>query len=341
MLRNCKDKESLAYVRRNLNSAAKMGDLAVRTTFVLLHMTSEHREIAESAIKSGDEKNLFDFMTYCLHRFAEELERPSSEDYTNPIDLYKKGKKSLLQDIARSNTPAKNAVEKGLDESLEWPSDVPYEKWEEDLLQTAYTTLFGLYFFNTPAKDMMRWLGKDEPKNPRFVNAMSRHETAVNIMTECAKQLDADALHSLKKKRKPIYLTDEDSAEAEEQGRKLRQMFHDMIEEKFEGNMQRFCRENEDTAFEIFQMGLFSMLMPGKNYDRKGIINSPDHSMMMYKAAKKTVLGDKVTKKIVTPEDDEAAALVFYVGMLSGEQGVSKGNLPTDMLSWDVRRKHK
>lgn len=341
MIRNCKNKESLAYMRRQLNSVAKMGDLAIRTTFVLVHMTSEHLELAVSATKSGDEKKLFEFMTCCLHRFAEELERPSSEDYTNPIDLYKKGKKSLLRDIVRSHTPAKNAVEKGLDESLEWPSDVPYEEWEEDLLQTAYTALFGLYFFNTPTKDMMRWLGKDEPKNPRFVNAMDRHETALNIIAERGRLLDADDPHPLKKKRKPIYLTDEDSAEAEEQERKLRQMFHDMIEEKFEGNMQRFCRENEDAAFNIFKWGLFTMLLRDKNFDRKSIINSPDASMMLYKSAKKKLLGDEVTKKIVTAADDQAAALVFYVGMLSGEQGVSKGNLPTDMLSWDVRRTHK
>lgn len=341
MLKDYENKNVLVEMKRQVNTAAKMSDREARITFVLVHMISEHHDLAELASKPDGENNLFHFISWCLSRFAEELERPSSEDYTNPIDLYMKGKKSLLLDIVRSHTPAKNAVEKGLDESLEWPSDVPYEEWEEDLLQTAYTTLFGLYFFNTPTKDMMRWLGKDEPKNPRFVNAMSRHETAVNIMTECAKQLDADALHPLKKKRKPIYLTDEDSAEAEEQGRKLRQMFHEMIEEKFEGNMQRFCRENEETAFEIFQMGLFTMLMPGKKFNRKAILDSPDHSMMIYKSAKKTVLGDKITKKIVTREDDEAAALVFYVGMLSGEQGVSKGNLPTDMLSWDVRRTHK
>ena len=110
MIRNCKNKESLAYMRRQLNSVAKMGNLAIRTTFVLVHMTSEHLELAVSATKSGDEKKLFEFMICCLHRFAEELERPSSEDYTNPIDLYMKGKKSLLQDIVRSHTPAKNAV---------------------------------------------------------------------------------------------------------------------------------------------------------------------------------------------------------------------------------------
>lgn len=257
------------------------------------------------------------------------------------LRVWGKGNKSLLQDIVRSHTPAKNAVEKGLDESLEWPSDVPYEEWEEDLLQTAYTTLFGLYFFNTPTKDMMRWLGKDEPKNSRFVNAMDRHETALNIIAERGRLLDADDPHPLKKKRKRIYLNDEDCAEAEEQGRKLREMFHGMIEEVFEGNTQRFCRENEDAAFEIFQMGLFTMLLPGKQFNRKGILDSPDHSMMLYKSAKKTVLGDKITKKIVTAADDQAAALVFYMGMLSGEQGVSKGNMPTDILNLDIRRTHK
>jgi len=63
---------------------------------------------------------------------------------------------------------------------------------EEDILQTAYATLFGLYFFNTPAKDLMKWLGKDERKNLRFVNAMNRHETVLNVSAERTRLREAD-----------------------------------------------------------------------------------------------------------------------------------------------------
>ena len=192
MLKDYKNKEVLAEMKRQVNAAAKISDREARITFVLVHMISEHHELAESAGKPEGEGNLFNFTSWCLRRFADELEAPSTEGFKNPIELFKKEHDVTLLDLVRFRTPAKNAVEKGLDESFEWPDNVPYEEWEEDMLQTAYATLFGLYFFNTPAKDLMRWLGKDEPKNYRFVNAMNRHETALNVTEERTRLREAD-----------------------------------------------------------------------------------------------------------------------------------------------------
>ena len=238
---------------------------------------------------------------------TDELEAPSTEDFKNPIELFKKEHDVTLLDLVRFRTPAKNAVEKGLDESFEWPDNVPYEEWEEDMLQTAYATLFGLYFFNTPAKDLMRWLGKDEPKNYRFVNAMNRHETALNVTEERTRLREADG---------PL----------------------DMLAS---GDVLRFCQEKEDTAFGIFMTGTFAMMMPGKNINRKGMVSSRDNAKLVYQAAKKSLMGDKLSKQIVTAADDKAAAEVFYWGLIYGEQGVADGSMPTGMADMDIRRKPK
>ena len=171
-----------------------------------------------------------------------------------------------LLNLARFRTPAKNAVEKELDESMEWPTDVPYEEWEEDMLQTAYATMFGLYFFNTPAKDLMRWLGKDEPKNYRFVNAMNRHETALNVSEERTRLREADGPLPWKKKQKRMYVSDEEILGT--------------------GDVLRFCQEKEDTAFGIFMTGTFAMMMPGKDINRKGMVSSRDNAKLVYQAAK-------------------------------------------------------
>ena len=149
MIKDYQHKNVLAEMKRQVNAAAKISDREARITFVLVHMISEHHELAESAGKPDGENNLFRFVTWCLSRFAEELETPSTEDFKNPIELFKKEQDINLLNLSRFRTPAKNAAEKDLDESMEWPKDVPYEEWEEDMLQTAYATMFGLYFFDT------------------------------------------------------------------------------------------------------------------------------------------------------------------------------------------------
>ena len=132
MLKDYKNKEVLAEMKRQVNAAAKISDREARITFVLVHLISEHHELAESAGKHDGENNLFRFTSWCLSHFAEELEMPSTEDYKNPIDVFKKEHDVNLLQLVRFRTPAKNAVEKELDESLEWPKDVPYEEWEEE-----------------------------------------------------------------------------------------------------------------------------------------------------------------------------------------------------------------
>ena len=339
MLKDYKNKEVLAEMKRQVNAAAKISDREARITFVLVHLISEHHELAESAGKPDGENNLFRFTSWCLSRFAEELEMPSTEDYKNPIDVFKKEHDVNLLQLVRFRTPAKNAVEKELDESLEWPKDVPYEEWEEDMLQTAYATLFGLYFFNTPAKDLMRWLGKDEPKNFRFVNAMNRHETALNVTEERTRLREADGPLPWKKKR--MYVSDEEVAQGKEHVDQLHQGFRKLVDMLASGDVQRFCQEKEDTAFGVFMTGTFAMMMPGKNINRKGMVSSRDNAKLVYQAAKKSLMGDKLSKQIVTAADDKAAAEVFYWGLKFGEQGVANGSMPTGMADMDIRRKPK
>ena len=88
MLKDYKNKEVLAEMKRQVNAAAKIGDREARITFVLVHMISEHHELAESAGKPEGEGNLFNFTSWCLSRFTDELEAPSTEDFKNPIELF-------------------------------------------------------------------------------------------------------------------------------------------------------------------------------------------------------------------------------------------------------------
>ena len=341
MIKDYQDKHVLAEMKRQISDAAKVSEREARITFVLVHMISEHHELAESAGKPEGEGNLFNFISWCLSRFADELEASSTEDFINPIELFKKELDVNLLELIRFRTPAKNAVEKDMDESFEWPDNVPYEEWEEDMLQTAYASLFGLYFFNTPVKDMMRWLGKDEPKNRRFVNAMNRHETALNVNTERTRLREADGPLPMKKKTKRMYVSDEEVAKGREHVNELRQGFLKLVDTVASDDVLRFCQEKEDTAFGVFMTGAFAMMMPGKNINRKGMVSSRDNAKLVYEAAKKTLMGEKLSKQIDTAADDNAAAEVFYWGLIYGEQGVANGSMPTGMAYMDIRRKPK
>ena len=70
MLKDYKNKEVLAEMKRQVNAAAKISDREARITFVLVHLISEHHELAESAGKSDGENNLFCFTSWCLSRFS-------------------------------------------------------------------------------------------------------------------------------------------------------------------------------------------------------------------------------------------------------------------------------
>jgi hypothetical protein len=258
--------------------------------------------------------------------------RPDGE-YANPIDVYRKEGMYLLT-LARWRNPSKDAVKKGLEEWQEWPDDVPYEEWEEDMLHTAYITLFGLYYFDTPAKDLMRWLGKDEPKNPKFVNAMNRHETITNISIDRMGQSE----HEDRPKKK-MFISDEEFANGVMGLNGLRERFKKLVDQIAKGNTLRFCQEKEETAFGVFMSGLFAMMMPGEDVNRKGMVGSKENARMVYQFAKKMLMGDVVTKGIVTADDDNAAAEVFYWGLLGGEDGVRKGTMPTGLGELDIEVK--
>ena len=338
MIKDYQNKNVLAEMKRQVNKAAKNSDREARITFTLVHMISERHELAEGSTKPNGENNLFRFMCWNLDRIADELEILPDSEYSNPIDMYRQEEQFDLLELCRFRTPAKDAVKKGLDESQEWPDDVPYEDWEEEILQTAYITMFGLYYFDTPVKDLMRWLGKDEPKNPRFVNAMNRHETVVTISSDRMKTIKQKGRP---KKKKTKYITDEEFAKGEEGLEHLRQGFKKLVGELATGDTLRFCREKEETAFGVFMTGLFAMMMPGKNVNRKGMISSRDNAKMVYQAAKKSLMGDKLANDIVTAADDKAAAEVFYWGLIGGEQGVANGSMPTGMADMDIRHKPK
>ena len=334
MIKDYQNKEALAAMKRQLNEAIKSGgDREARITFVLIHMLSERHELMESGNKQKGEDNLFRFMVWNLERMTKDFEMQPDGEYANPIDVYRKEGMNL-QEFVRLRNPAKNAVKKGLEEWQEWPDDVPYEEWEEDMLHTAYITLFGLYYFDTPAKDLMRWLGKDEPKNPKFVNAMNRHETITNISIDRMGQSE----HEDRPKKK-MFISDEEFANGVMGLNDLRKRFKKLVDQIAKGNTLRFCQEKEETAFGVFMSGLFAMMMPGEDVNRKGMVGSKENARMVYQAAKKMLMGDVVTKGIVTADDDNAAAEVFYWGLLGGEDGVRNGTMPTGLGELDIEVK--
>ena len=144
MIKDFQNKKVLAEMKRQLNKAAKQGDREARITFTLIHMISEHHELAEMASKPDGENNLYRFMWWNLDRMADEFELKPEDEYSNPIDIYRREEQLDLLELCRFRTPTKDAVKKGLEEWQEWPSDVPYEEWEDEMLQTAYITMFGL-----------------------------------------------------------------------------------------------------------------------------------------------------------------------------------------------------
>ena len=336
MIKDFENKNVLDAMKRQINEAAKISVRDGRITFVLVHMLSEHHEMAEATGKEGDESNLFNFASYNLNRATEWLEGKTEGGMT-PVELYRQedGHFNLLE-LFRHLCPAKDAVKKGLEEWQEWPQNVPYYEWYEDMLLTAYATLFGLYYFDTPVKDMLRWLGKDEPKNPRFVNAMNRHETVVNIGNDHIK-LDEMA-DEPERKKKRVYVSDEEVAQGMENVEELKGLFRKLADMLAKGDTLRFCQEKEETAFGIFMIGTFAMMMPGDNVNRDGMTKG-DNAKLVYQMAKKTMMGKKLTSEIVTADDNKAACEVFHWGLVYGRMGVEDGSMPTDLANIDIRHK--
>ena len=147
---------------------------------------------------------------------------------------------------------------------------------------------------------------------------MNRHETVLNVSAERTRLREADGPLPWKKKPKRMYVSDEECAKGEEHVAELRRNFVDVVEKLATGDTLRFCREKEETAF-----------------------GSRDNAKMVYQAAKKSLMGDKLANDIVTAADDKAAAEVFYWGLIGGEQGVANGSMPTGMADMDIRHKPK
>ena len=336
MIKDFENKNVLDAMKRQINEAAKISVRDGRITFVLVHMLSEHHEMAEAAGKEDDESNLFNFASYNLNRATEWLEGKTEGGMT-PVELYRQedGHFNLLE-LFRHLSPAKDAVKNGLEEWQEWPKNVPYYEWYEEMLQTAYATLFGLYYFDVPTKDLLRWVGKDEPKNPRFINAMNRHETVVNIGNDHIK-LDEMA-DEPERKKKRVYVSDEEVAQGMENVEELKGLFRKLAGMLAKGDTLRFCQEKEETAFGIFMIGTFAMMMPGDNVNRDGMTKG-DNAKLVYQMAKKTMMGKKLTSQIVTADDDKAACEVFHWGLVYGRMGVEDGSMPTDLANIDIRHK--
>ena len=327
MIQDYENKAVLAEMRRQVNDAAKESEREARITFVLIHTFSAHHELMENAGKPDGENNQFRFFCWCLNTIADEMESENS-----PLASYRK-EKFPLRELARWRTPAKDAGTNGLEEWQEWPKDVPYEEWLEEEIRKAYMTLFGLYYWNTPVKDLMRWVGKNEPRNPKFVNAMNATETITNI--------EIDQLPENKQQKKPkqkMYVSDEEMARGYEQVYELQKAFAKLYGQLAKGDTLRFCKEKEETAFGIFMSGTFTMMMPGKEVNREAMTSSENYSSV-YQAAKRYMIGEKLLKEIVTNDDDKAACEVFHWGMVYGKMGISNGEMPTGLADMDIRRK--
>ena len=330
MIKDFENKERLAKMQSQLKEAAKQSDRDARIQFVLMHLICEYQELADS-IGKQEEGNLFHFTGWCLNEYANNLESKSHKGFTNPIELFQKEGVSL-PDLFTHAVPVKDAVERGLDESQEWPEVVPYEEWKEDMLLTAYATMFGLYYFDTPSEDLVRWLGEDEPDNEKFVNAMNRHITAVNIVLYRAHQFDDEK----SKERKKVDVDDEDLKKGFEELDVWRKSFAKLANKIAEGDTKRFCLEKPEAAFGVFIAGLYTMMLPDESYSRSVMTSSKDNARFTYEIAKKTTIGEDTIKAIVTAEDDEAAFEIFCWALVGGEGGVSEGILPTGLIDYDL-----
>ena len=329
MIKDFENKEKLVIMKSQLKEAAKQSDRDARIQFILMHLICEYKELAES-IGKREKGNLFHFTWWCLNQYADDFESKSDKDFTNPIECFQ-NKGVSLPDLFIHAVPVKNAVERGLNESQEWPEVIPYEEWKEEMLLTAYATLFGLYYFDTPYEDLVRWLGEDEPDNEKFVNARNRHKTAANLVLYRANKLDEET----SQKEKKVDMDDEDLKKGFEELDKWRKTFAELANKIAEGDTIRFCHEKPEAAFGAFIAGLYTMMLPGESYNRSIMTRSKDNARLTYEIAKKTTIGEDTIKAIVTAEDDEAAFEVFCWALAGGEEGVSEGILPTGLIDID------
>ena len=125
MIKDYQNKEVLAEMKRQVNAAAKISDREARITFVLIHMISEYHILAEQCNKPDGENNLFRFISWCLSRFAEELETPSNRRSRTPSSFTRKIQISICSNSSASALRRRMPWRRGLTRVLSGPIMFP------------------------------------------------------------------------------------------------------------------------------------------------------------------------------------------------------------------------
>ena len=131
-------------------------------------------------------------------------------------------------------------------------------------------------------------------------------------------------------------LTDEQFAESQELMSCLKDVFATLYGQLPEGDLLRFCKR-DDTAFAIFGLGLFAMMMPDANVNRD-VMADKKNLDYVYESAKASLMGGLV-RAIRTKADDDMAKEVFHWGLTIGQQGIAAGMMPTGLGNWDFSLK--
>lgn len=303
---------------------------AARITFLSHHIYFErcnHEKIDKMKEESVENPSLSRFLNSYLELFAEIFGKPSTDDFKNPIDLYREDYSLNILELARINTPTKSAVEKGLDKSLEWPSDIPYVDWLEDFVKTIFINMFGLYYFNTSIGDMVRWVTKDEHDNPHFINGLNCYETAYNIDNDCGRSEGVDYFDKRNLEKDQIrikfehYISQNSNWDTD-----------DLVKNVASKETYKFYYTKE-VAYNIFLLAQgFLIILTGKS-SRDSYIRSFEDARRLYYRVKKYLMPQKDKKEIVTPEEDNIASEIFYIGLLSGYERGKDLPISEDLLS--------
>ena len=132
--------------------------------------------------------------------------------------------------------------------------------------------------------------------------------------------------------KEKIYFTDEELAQIQELTSCMKDLFVTMYGQLPEGDLLRFCKR-DDTAFAIFGLGLFAMMMPDANVNRD-VMADKKNLDYVYESAKASLMGGLV-RAIRTKADDDMAKEVFHWGLTIGQQGIAAGMMPTGLGNWD------
>lgn len=256
------------------------------------------------------------FLNSCMDKFADDFEKPSTDDFKNPIELYKEDDSLDIMEFARLNCPTKNAVKQGLDNSLEWPKKVPFEYWAEDLVRAVYINLFGLYYFDSSIDDMVRWVTQDELHNPAFVNAVNHCETALNI--DMDRNLHLDDSKPFWGGRNDFTARDEAKNENNDYAQKAQDNFNELFDKWVNdlplGDTGIFCRVYREEALQVYRAAILVMLMRENLSACEKINDSDDYGRYAFQFAKKFFMGPDVVE-VIEKKGEKVAYEVFNWGL--------------------------